>query len=217
MKTRETTAHPPVALRRLIEKGENESLDFKKEVSSEHKIAKTIVSFANHLGGKLLIGVNDNRTIHGVSPEEERFMLEKAAGFYCKSEIPIEITEWQVGRKTVLEVSIPRGDHKPYYALGDDGKWWAYIRVKDQSLLASKVVLDVLKREGANENTMIRYSPKEEALLEYLSKHDRITLLQYCKLLNISRRRATQILVNLISIGVIRAHSTEKTEYYTLS
>ena len=45
----------------------------------------------------------------------------------------------------------------------------------------------------------------------------RINLAQYCKLLNISRRRATRILVNLIRVGVIRAHNTEKTEFYTLS
>jgi predicted HTH transcriptional regulator len=89
--------------------------------------------------------------------------------------------------------------------------------VKDQSLLASKVVLDVLKREGNDESTVIQYSSKEQALLDYLSANHKITIAQYCKLINISRRRATQILVNLISIGVIRAHNTEKTEFYTLS
>ena len=217
MKSREISVIPPIEVRRLLEKGEGELLDYKKEVSSESKIAKTMVSFANHKGGKLLIGVNDNRTIHGISAEEETFMLEKAAGFYCKPEIPINIKEWQIGQKTVLEVDIPKGTDKPYYALGDDGKWWAYIRVKDESLLASKVVLDVLKREGNGEHTLINYSSKEKALLEYLTTHDRITIAEFCKLVNISRRRATTILVNLISIGVIRAHNTEKTEFYTLS
>jgi predicted HTH transcriptional regulator len=217
MKSREIIAIPPLPVRKLLEKGEGESLDYKKEVSSESKIAKTMVSFANHKGGKLLIGVNDNRTIHGISAEEEKFMLEKAAGFFCKPEISISIREWQIGKKTVLEVDIPKGSQKPYYALGDDGKWWAYIRVNDESLLASKVVLDVLRREGAGEQTRITYSSKEKALLEYLSIHPRITLAQFCKLVNISRRRGITILVNLISIGVIRAHNTEKTEYYTLS
>jgi len=217
MKTREIVAIPPYQIRKLLDKGEDECLDYKKEVNSETKIAKTMVSFANHKGGKLLVGVNDNRTIHGIAAEEERYILEKAAAFFCKPEIPINITEWQVGKKTVLEVDIPRGTDKPYYALGDDGKWWAYIRVKDESLLASKVVLDVLKREGAGEHTLVTYSSKEKALMEHLSEHGKITLTQFCKLVNISRRRATGILVNLISIGVIRAHHTEKTEFYTLS
>ena len=85
------------------------------------------------------------------------------------------------------------------------------------SLLASKVVLDVLKREGNDENTLIEYTSMERELLQYLEKNGRINLAQYCKLLNISRRRATRILVNLIRVGVIRAHNTEKTEFYTLS
>ena len=217
MKTKEPTALPPIQVRKLLERGEDECLDYKKEVSSESKIAKTMVSFANHKGGKLLVGVNDNRTIHGISAEEEKYMLEKAAGFFCKPEIEISIKEWQVGKKTVLEVDIPSGADKPYYALGDDGKWWAYIRVKDESLLASKVVLDVLKRAGDGSQTLINYSSKEKELLNYLTLHPRITLQEFCKLVNISRRRAINIMVNLISIGVIRAHHTEKTEFYTLS
>jgi len=210
--------HIPLRLRNLIAEGEHERLDFKKEVTSEIKIAKTMVSFANHKGGTLLIGVNDNGTINGISVEEEKYMLEKAAAFFCKPEVPIKIHEWHAGRrKTVLEVTIPKGEHKPYFSKGEDGKWWAYIRVKDESLLASKVVLDVLKRESDNFNTLIEYTSKEKALLDFLEKNSRITLKEYCKLVNISRWRATKTLVDLISVGVIRAHNTEKTEYYTLS
>lgn len=217
MKPKEQTAIPPAPIRKLLEAGEGEELDYKREVSSETKIAKTMVSFANHKGGKLLIGVNDNRTIGGVSAEEEKYMIEKAAGFFCKPEIPVETREWKIGKKTVLEVSIPKGERKPYFALGDDGKWWAYIRVKDQSLLASKVVLDVLRKEGSGSDTMVAFSSKEKALMDYLTEHHKITLNKYCKLVNISRRRATTILVNLIRMGVIRVHQTENPEYYTLS
>ena len=62
MKTKEVASIPPYPIRKLLEAGESDLLDFKREVSSEHKIAKSMVSFANHRGGKLLIGVNDNGT-----------------------------------------------------------------------------------------------------------------------------------------------------------
>jgi len=42
-------------------------------------------------------------------------------------------------------------------------------------------------------------------------------LKQYCKLINISRWRATRIIVNLISIGVLQANHSEKEEFYTLA
>jgi len=216
-KTKDQAIKIPKRLRELIDGGENEMLDFKKEITSTHKIAKTIVSFANHKGGIILVGVNDDKTIYGINSEEEKHMLTTAADFFCKPAVPLDIKEHPVGKKTILEAIIPKGLEKPYFAKGEDEKWWAYIRVKDQSLLASKVVLDVLRRENNEEQTLIKYSSKEQALLDYLGKNERITLKEYCKLLNISRRRAQTILVNLISIGMVRVHTTEKADFYTLS
>ena len=200
-----------------INQGEGEQLDFKREISSSLRIAKSIVAFANHKGGTLLIGVNDDRTIAGAKVEEEKFMLEQAANFFCKPELNIEINEWRIKGKTVLEAKIPRGDSKPYYAKGEDDKWWVYIRVADQNLLASKVVVDVLRREGNGSATIIEYTSKEKALLDFLRDNKRITIKEYCKLINISRWRAIKILVNLVSVGVIRSHTTEKTEFFTMS
>ncbi len=204
-------------LRQLIQKGENETLDFKQEISSASKIAKTIVSFANRKGGRLLIGIRDNKSIAGVRTEDEKYMLTLASDFYCKPTVELVINEWELDGKVVLEAIVPEGPDKPYYAKDDEGRWWVYVRVKDQSLLASKIVVDVLKREAAQKDTLIQITSKEQALLDYLAKNHRITLKQYCKLINISRWRASKILVNLISAGIIRSHNTEKIEFYTLS
>lgn len=217
MMIREKEKVIPRKLQLLIDEGENEKLDFKKEITSANKIAKTIVSFSNHRGGIILVGVNDDKTLQGVNAEEEKHMLTLAAGFYCKPEVSLEIREHPYGKKTIIEAIIPKGNEKPYYAKGEDEKWWVYIRVKDQSLLASKVMIDVLKREHNHQQTLIKYSSKETALLDYLNKNERITMKEFCKLLNISRRRAQTILVNLISIGIIRIFSTEKEDFYTLS
>lgn len=208
--------HAPTILK-LIAQGEHESLDFKQTISSASKIAKTLSAFANHKGGRLLVGVNDNRAISGVRSEDEIYMLELAASFYCKPEVPINIHSHIVAGKVVLEAIIPEALHKPVYAKDDAGKWWVYIRVKDQSLLASKVVVDVLRNESKQEGVLIRYTHHEESLLKYLGREHRITLKELCKLLNISRWRAQKMLVNLVSAGVLRNHTTEKSEFFTLS
>jgi len=192
-------------------------LDYKQEITSAHKIAKTMVSFANHKGGTLLVGVRDNRTIAGIRTEDEKYMLDLAASFYCKPEIILAIIEHQIGDKVVLECIVPEGDGKPYYAKGEDEKWWVYIRNKDKSLLASKIVVDVLKRQSSNLGTVISYGKNEEALLKYLEENERINLQEFRKMVNISKWRAAKILVNLISAGVIRNHTHEKTEFYTLT
>lgn len=200
-----------------ISGGESEVLDFKKTISSASKIAKTMSAFANHKGGTLLVGVNDNKTISGARSEDEKYMLDLAAHFYVSPEIDIQIHEWELGGKSVIECYIPEGKDKPYYAKDEEGKWWAHIRVKDQSLLASKIVLDVLKRNSGKEQNIIRYTEHEQSVLKYLDKNHKATLKEICKLLNISRWRAQKMLVSLVSGGVVRSHTTEKTEFFTLS
>ncbi len=203
-------------IKKLIFEGEGVTLDFKKTITSCEKIAKTMVSFANNKGGRLLIGVADDGTINGVkSEDEERYMILKAAQLFAKPALEPVFEEIYVDDKLVLVVEIAESNTKPHYSLAEDGKWWAYVRVKDKSVLASKIVLDVLKRSGDNQGILIEYSAKEKALMEYLGKTNRINVQEYCKLLNLSRRSAQRILVNLVLSGVIRVHTTEKEEYYT--
>jgi predicted HTH transcriptional regulator len=204
-------------IKKYLIRGEDDTLDYKQEISSAHKIAKTMSSFANHKGGVLLVGIRDNKTIAGVRSEDEKYMLDLAASFYCRPEIQLEIIEHQVDDKIILECIVPEGDEKPYYAKGEDDKWWVYVRVKDQSLLASKIVVDVLRKKSSELGAMITYGKNEDALLKFLQVNDRITLNQFKKMVNISRWRAAKILVNLIHTGVIRNHTHEKVEYFTLA
>lgn len=203
-------------VKKLIFEGEGVSLDFKKTITSFEKIARTMVSFANNRGGRLLIGVYDDGTIKGVkSEDEERYMITKAAHFFARPALEPTFEEVYVDDKLVLVVDIAQSSMKPHYALGDDGKWWVYVRVKDKSMLASKVVVDVLKRASGTEGVLIEYSSNEKALLQYLEKTARITLAECCELLKIGRKRAQRLLVDLILSGIIRIHTTEKEEFYT--
>src|ERR1700748_69862 len=162
-------------VKKLIFEGEGVSLDFKKTISSCEKIARTMVSFANNKGGRLLIGVADDGTIKGVkSEDEERYMITKACQFFARPALEPIFEEVYVDDKLVLIVEIKESDTKPHYALAEDGKWWVYVRVKDKSVLASKIVVDVLKHSTDNTGVLIEYSAKEKTLLEYLEQRERI-------------------------------------------
>jgi predicted HTH transcriptional regulator len=203
-------------VKKLIFEGEGVSLDFKKKITSCEKIARTMVAFANNKGGRLLVGVADDGTITGVkSEDEEKYMITRAAQMFAQPAFEPTFEEVYVDDKLVLVVNISESDTKPHFALADDGKWWVYVRVKDKSVLASKIVVDVLKRSGTNDGVLIEYSSKEKALLEYLDKAARITIKECCDLLKIGRRRAQRLLVDLILSGIIRINTTEKEEFYT--
>jgi len=203
-------------IKKLIFEGESVTLDFKKTITSCEKIARTMVSFANNKGGRLLIGVADDGTIKGVkSEDEERYMITKAAQFYARPALEPIFEEVYADDKLVVVVEIKESNTKPHYALAEDGKWWVYVRVKDKSVLASKIVVDVLKRSADDKGVLIEYSANEKALLEYLDKSQRINIKEYCSLRKLTRRSAQKILVNMVLSGVIRIHTTEKEEYYT--
>lgn len=203
-------------IRKLILEGEGTSLDFKNTITSCEKIARTLVAYANNKGGKLLIGVADDGRIVGVkSEDEEKYMILKAAHLYCKPALEPVFEEIYIDDKIVLVVQIPVSDIKPHYSLSEDKKWWVYVRVKDKSVLASKIVVDVLKRSNNKEGVFLEYSVNEQALLKYLQENERITAREFSNMQKLSRRRSYRILVNLILSGLIRIHTTEKEEYYT--
>ena len=203
-------------IKRLILEGENVSLDFKKTISSAEKIAKTLVAFANNRGGKLLIGVADDGTIKGVkSEDEEKYMITKSAHQFCKPAIEPIFEEIYIDDKVVLVVDIPRSDLKPHYALSEDKKWWVYFRVKDKSVLASKIIIDVLKEGNKDIGQLITYSDNEKMLLTYLEEHGRITLKEFSKLTRSAHKKAQRIIVSLILAGVLIPHLSEKEEYFT--
>jgi predicted HTH transcriptional regulator len=121
-----------IFIKNLILEGEGQRLDFKFNISSASKIAKTLVAFANTDGGRLLIGVKDNGNIVGVESEEEIYMIELAADSYCSPPVKVEMNPIEVDGKVILEVVVPKSDEKPHYAKDESGKWLVYIRKDDE-------------------------------------------------------------------------------------
>ncbi|MET1055411.1 MAG: ATP-binding protein [Pedobacter sp.] len=203
-------------IRKLILQGEGTTLDFKKTITNNEKIAKSLVAFANNRGGQLLIGVADDGSIKGVkSEEEEKYMIMKSAHQFCKPAIEPEFEEIYVDSKLVLVAKIAKSDTKPHYALDENKKWWVYFRVKDKSILASKIIVDVLKNEHTQTGQLITYTDQEKKLLEFLGDEGRITLKQFSKLTRSSYKQAQKILVSFILADLIQPHTSEKEEYFT--
>ena len=98
-------------IEKLIEQGEHQRQDFKFEISDSKKIARTLSAFSNTDGGKLLIGVKDNGVPAGVRSDEEIHMLEAAAQLYCKPEVGITFSEWQIDGKLILEADIKKNQN----------------------------------------------------------------------------------------------------------
>jgi predicted HTH transcriptional regulator len=203
-------------IKQLIAGGEGQQLDFKFEISDSKKIARTLSAFANTVGGILLVGVKDNGRIAGIRSEEEFYMLEASAQLYCKPEVGFSVKEWHIDGKTILQAWIKKSMTPPHFALSEDGKWLAYIRVKDENILANNIMLRVWKRRGRPAGTLVRYSEKEKILFDYLKENEVITLSMFQRLTRMNQHKATTILVNLIVLELIDITFLNKNIVYTL-
>lgn len=189
----------------LIKSGEHQQLDFKFEISDSRKIAKTLVAFSNTDGGTLLIGVKDNGKIAGVRSDEEFYMVQAAANMYCKPDIVFESKRWVVEGKTILEITISKGTHFPYFAQTEPDKWLAYIRVRDENILATAVHLKVWKNKTHDSGILLVYSAKVKKLMEYLELNPSISISKFCRTAFLPKNAAENILADLIYFGLIEA------------
>lgn len=187
----------------LIEEGEHQQQDFKFEISDARKIAKTLSAFSNTDGGRLLIGVKDNGKIAGIRSAEEMYMIDAAAKLYCRPQVECEMISHQIEGRTVLEVIVQPGRQKPYCAKDHENKFWAYVRIRDENILATPVHLKLWQQERTPKGAFVHYSEQEQLLMEYLASHERITLNQYCRFGRISRAKAENTLAKFIRFELI--------------
>ena len=202
---------------KLIAEGEHQQLDFKFEISDAHKIARTLVAFANTDGGRLLVGVKDNGVLAGVRSEEEYYMVEAAAKMYCKPAIEFTVKEWNLNKKTILEVIIPKSVSRPHLAQQKEGNWLAYHRVKDQNFLVNRILMRVWKLENAPSGVYLKFTDPEKFLLEYLENNPSITLSKFIRLAGVTRKKAENILVRFMLLKILQMNFTENLTFFTLN
>ena len=205
-------------------RGEDETLEFKQQLTSEYKIAKTICAFSNSKGGTILVGVKDNKSVCGIDPEEEKHILEKAAQFHCNPPVSLDIQEIyheesneDYKEKIILKVNIPPSNERPHFAESKPGEWNAYIREHDKTLIAGKKTLRMMKIVHTQPKTNHSLSANEKKLVEYLKDNNRIDLKKYVNLVNISQRRGRRELHDMLSKGIIKVMEHEKEDYYVLN
>ncbi len=131
-------------LKNLIAAGESSHLEFKSEQVKPEDVAKEIVSFLNFQGGKILLGVEDDGTISGVSrPDVEEWVIN-----ICRNNVVPQIIpgyqKLSSEGKDVVVLDIPAGIAKPYHTQKGD----YYIRAGSTARKASREELSRLFQDS---------------------------------------------------------------------
>lgn len=203
-------------IKKLIEEGEHQMLDFKFEISDCKKIARTLVAFANTDGGRLLIGVKDNGNISGIRSEEEKYMIQTAAETFCQPIVKFEAKEWNINGKTILEVIVPKSNFHKHRAPDHNNIYKVYTRVKDQNIIVDKIILKIWKYQNNKQDIKVTFNDAEMFLLKYLSTHKKITAEEFAQKAEINKKEAERIIVNFTLTHLIKYEITEKVIFFSL-
>ena len=186
----------------LISEGEHQQQDFKYKVQDAAKLARSVSAFANTDGGRLLIGVRDDGHLSGVRSEEEIYMMHQAAYKYCRPEASIKFDTYHVEGRTIVVATVPPSDKKPIYALDEEGRRRAYIRIADENIVASPVHLCIWREETSKRGQLMAYTDTEQKFMNALAAQPCQTLNQLVRRSGLSRPRAVTMLARLIRYGL---------------
>ena len=194
---------------RLVAEGEHECQDFKYKISDARKIARSLSAFANHKGGRLLIGVKDNGVIAGVRSEEDIFMIETAAGSFCRPEPAVSFKAYKAtddGAVVVIATVEPIPDASEYICVKEqDGHLQAYIRVADENIAMPPYMMQARSLRGSMPGITLGATSPEAAVIDTINAlGGEATLDQVLKKVKASRLAATDAVVRLLAISALR-------------
>ncbi len=123
-------------IKELIKQGETLQTEFKSAKVHPDALAATFVSFLNSVGGVLLLGVEDDGSITGITDVDKT--CQRVEQILAKNIIPpatcsIEAMSFDTG-KTLLKITIPKGLDRPYHTQ----RGQCFIRVNAGKRLASR-------------------------------------------------------------------------------
>ncbi|MPR36872.1 AlbA family DNA-binding domain-containing protein [Salmonirosea aquatica] len=198
----------------LIQMGEGLTVEFKRTIDSPFKIAKTLASFANTSGGIVLVGIADNRSTVGITSElRELQKLERACGQLVEKELLVRCKTISLGLKNILRIEIEESAEKPHYAINEKGERIIYIRMKDKSVPINRLLLP---GEGDAATDRLLNTRPVKNLIQYLKQNDAISDKEFSKLINVSEKRATRLMNDLLEAGVVMKRGSGRSALYSL-
>ena len=123
----------PLDPRAIIAAGENAKIGFKRDdrnLLPEH-LAREIVAFANMNGGMIMLGVEDDGTVSGVTRRNlQAWLMDTVIGRFIDPQIVPDYDEFVLDGKPIAIVTVPAGSAKPY-AVRQQERTDYYIRLGD--------------------------------------------------------------------------------------
>ena len=140
----------PLDPRAIISGGENAKTEFKRDdrnLRPEH-MARENVAFANMNGGVIVLGVEDDGAVSGVTRNNlQAWLMDTVIGRYVDPQIVPDYDEFVLNGKQIAIVTVPAGSAKPY-AVRQQERTDYYIRLGDTVQRAGREQMARLFQSG---------------------------------------------------------------------
>ncbi len=131
---------PEQQVAHLIEGGESQAVEFKKELGKGDEFVESVVAFANSGDGVVLIGVDDHGQVIGVhNTENEIGRITNVCNDVCEPTPGYRIETVVIGDKSILLVRVAKGDNPPYF---HKNRHVVYVRKGASDRIVGRVELD---------------------------------------------------------------------------
>lgn len=166
----------------IIEEGEGYRIEFKESMTN---IDKELVAFANSSGGRIFLGITDDKEIKGVKITNKLKSQVQDIANNCQPSIKIILEEFE----NILIIYVREGEDKPHRCSSG-----FYIRVGPNSQkLNRNEIIEFFKAEG-----LIRFGELINSRFDYNTHFDPKKLEHFLRLAGISKvLDAPTILINL--------------------
>ncbi|MBZ0178682.1 MAG: ATP-binding protein [Melioribacteraceae bacterium] len=206
---------------KLIDGGENLRVEFKQRFSEYDKIAKEIIAFANTKGGTIIFGVNDDKTLCGIHSEKSiTELVNQTIEEYCTPKPKFSFNFFEINGYELVSVEVSESDNKPvriqdYKKKLDLNTAQVYVRVNDKSVPASKEMIKLLQNQiEKSELKNYKIGKNERIAFELLERNETLTVKDLMEKANISKRRASRTLINMVRADILLIHTKDNGEDY---
>lgn len=186
-----------------VAEGEHERQDFKYAVNDARKIARSLSAFANHGGGRLLIGVKDNGVVAGVRNDEDVYVVEGAAQIYCEPPQEVSFTAYRdAAGLVVIVASVDRAPKRPVRVKEEGDVLRAYYRVADENIAASGLM--VRAWTAADSGRPVEFDAAAEgSVLDVLREASPMSVKELCGECRMSQRNVEMAVIKLYAMGLV--------------
>lgn len=201
----------------LAAAGEGKTVEFKRGLQHDAKIARTLAAFANTRGGILLVGIGDDGEILGAPhPPRTREHLHAIARERVEPPLEVETELVRVKEKPIVVCSVPFSAARPHAAIDDEGAREIVVRAGSSNRAASGKALDELRAPRKRARDL---SELERVVLDWFTARAalaeaRATLATFLAAHSVGKQSARHAFLALEHAGFLVAHGVGDARVY---